>query len=321
MSRRLIAGGAVLALVAVAALVWWLRQPEPLPEFEGSRAYALVEAQTDFGPRIPGTPAHDSTRAWLVERLQVHADQVVEQRLRIPDPRDTTRAFEGANIIASWQPDLRRRILLAAHWDTRAVADNDPDPAKRLRPVLGANDGGSGVAVLLEIARLLDLHPLTRGVGVDIVLFDLEDAGTTDPAVADSLRIPFAMGSEMFVLHNPTYRPQWGILLDMVGDTSLRIPKEGYSVRYAPELVDRVWAAARRVEATAFVDEEGAAVQDDHVPFLRNGIPVIDLIQTPFPDTWHTTEDTPARVSPESLEQVGRVVVAMVWGPEADGPP
>lgn len=318
MSRRLIVGGAVLALAAVLALVWWLRRPAPLPEFEGSRAYALVEAQTAFGPRVPGTAAHDTTRAWLVDRLQVYADQVVEQRLRIPDPRDTTRAFEGANIIASWQPDLRRRILLCAHWDTRAVADNDPDPARRLQPVLGANDGASGVAVLLEIARLLDLHPLTRGVGVDIVLFDLEDAGTIDPSVPDSLRVPFAMGSEMFVLHNPTYRPQWGILLDMVGDTDLRIPKEGFSVEYAPDLVEQVWAAARRVGATAFVEELGDPVQDDHIPFLRKGIPVIDLIQTPFPDTWHTTSDTPARVSPESLDQVGRVVVAMLWGPEAD---
>ena len=319
MTRRVVVGAGVLLIaVAVAAAVWWARRPAPLPTFEGARAYALVQQQTAFGPRVPGTPAHDSTRAWLVERLQVHADQVVEQQIRIPDPRDTSRAFSGSNIIASWQPDLRRRILLCAHWDSRPMADNDPDPLRHTQPVLGANDGASGVAVLLEIARLLDLHPLTRSVGVDVVLFDLEDLGSIDPGVPDSLRVPFAMGSEMFVLHNPTYRPVWGVLLDMVGDRDLRIPKEGYSVRYAPDLVERVWASARRVGATAFVDEAGQPVQDDHVPFLRAGIPVVDLIQTPFPDTWHTTADTPERVSAESLDQVGRVLVDLVWGPESE---
>lgn len=319
MSRRVLAGIGVLVLLALIAVgVWWMQRPEPLPEFEATRAMALVQEQTAFGPRVPGTPAHDSTRVWLVRRLQAHADQVVEQQIRVPDPRDTSRTFVGSNIVASWQPDLRRRILLSAHWDSRPVADNDPDPSKRSQPVLGANDGASGVAVLLEIARLLDLHPLTRGVGVDIVLFDLEDLGTIDPAVPDSLRIPFAMGSEMFVLHNPTYRPVWGVLLDMVGDEDLQIPKEGFSVEYAPEVVERVWASARRVGATAFLDEQGIPVQDDHVPFLRKGIPVVDLVHTPFPDTWHTTADTPERVSPESLGQVGRVVVDLVWGPEAD---
>ena len=291
----------------------WQTRPEPLPEFDPDRAFALVEAQTAFGPRVPGTAAHDTTRAWLSDRLEAYADQVVEQRVRIPTPGDTSRTFDGANIVASWNPELRRRVLLAAHWDTRPVADNDPDPARRLEPVLGANDGGSGVAVLLEMARLLDLHPV-EGLGVDIVLFDLEDLGTTDPAVPDSLRVPFAMGSEMFVLHNPTYRPEWGVLLDMVGDRDLQIPKEGYSVQYAPEVVERVWAAARRAGATAFLDRTGQAVQDDHVPFLRAGIPVVDLIHTPFPDTWHTTADTPERVSAESLGQVGRTLVELLWG-------
>ncbi len=320
MSRRvLLALAALVVLTVVAAGGWWMTtRPEPLPGFEEGRAYSLVEAQTAFGPRVPGTAAHDSTRAWLVRRLGVYADRVVEQQIRVPDPRDTTRSFEGTNVIASWQPDLRRRILLAAHWDSRPFADNDPDPARRSEPVLGANDGASGVAVLLEIARLLDAHPLERPIGVDIVLFDLEDLGTVDPAVPEDQRVPFAMGSEMFVLHNPDYRPVWGILLDMVGDTNLRIPREGYSVRYAPEVVERVWAAARRVGATAFVDEDGPPIQDDHVPFLREGIPVVDLIQTPFPDTWHTTSDTPDRVSAESLGQVGRVLVEVVWGPDAE---
>ena len=293
-----------------------MTRPEPLPTFDATRAYGLVREQTDFGPRIPGTAAHDSMRVWLVARLGVYADRVVEQRIRIPDPRDTSRAFAGTNVIASWRPEATRRVLLAAHWDTRPVADHDPDPDRRIEPVLGANDGASGVAVLLEIARLLAETPLERPLGVDVVLFDLEDLGTIDPTVPQAQRIPFAMGSEMFVRDNVGYRPVWGILLDMVGDRNLRLPKEGYSVQYAPELVEQVWAAARRAGATAFLDEVGPPIQDDHVPFLREGIPVIDLIQTPFPDTWHTTADTPENVSAESLDQVGRTLVEMLWRPD-----
>ena len=321
MTRRtlwLVLAGLVVTAVLVAVALRWADRPAPLPVFEEARAYALVSEQTDFGPRVPGTAAHDSARVWLQARLGVYADRVVEQQIEIPDPADTTRTFRGTNVVASWQPGLRRRILLAAHWDSRPVADNDPDPARRLEPVHGANDGASGVAVLLEIARLLDAQPLQRPIGVDIILFDLEDLGTIDPAVPEGDRVPFAMGSEMFVLHNPGYRPVWGILLDMVGDTDLRIPKEGYSVQHAPELVDRVWAAARRVGSTAFLDNVGPAIQDDHVPFLRAGIPMVNLIQTPFPDTWHTTSDTPENVSAESLGQVGRVLVDLLWRPDAE---
>src|SRR5690606_32148742 len=159
--------------------------------------------------------------------------------------------------------------------------DRDPDPAKRSRPVPGANDGASGVAVLLEIARILHANPL--GIGVDMILFDLEDLGTAEQVEADAAeaRIPFAIGSAAFVRNNPTYRPTFGILLDMVGDRNLRIPKEGYSRAYAPRIVEKVWAAAERVGAEAFVDEPGGAVEDDHVPFLRAGIPMVDLIHLP----------------------------------------
>ena len=311
----------VLAGVALAAY-WWTERPDPLPTFDAARAYSLVQQQTDFGPRVPGTPAHDSARVWLVERLGVYADRVVEQQITVPDPRDTSagdgtptsRAFAGTNVIASWRPEATRRVLLAAHWDSRPVADNDPDPLRRIEPVLGANDGASGVAVLLEIARLLSARPLPQPVGVDVVLFDLEDLGTTDPAVPADRRVPFAMGSEMFVLNNPGYRPDWGVLLDMVGDRDLRLPKEGYSVRYAPGVVERVWAAARRAGATAFLDEVGPPIHDDHVPFLREGVPVVNVIQTPFPDTWHTTSDTPENVRAESLGQVGRTLVELLWG-------
>jgi len=314
--RRFWIPATVVALLLVAAAAVWMLtlRSDPLPEFDQDRAYTLVRQQTDFGPRVPGTAAHDSAHVWLADWFGAYADRVVGQNVSLPDPRDTTREFRGTNIIASWRPASRRRVMLAAHWDSRPVADNDPDPSRHIEPVLGANDGASGVAVLMEVARLLKAHPLEPGLGVDIILFDLEDLGSVGEGIPDDQRIPFAIGSELFVQYNPSYRPEWGVLLDMVGDPGLSIPKEGYSVQYAPEVVDRVWSAARRVGADAFKDEVGYAIQDDHVPFLRVGIPVVDLIHTPFPDTWHTTSDTPDHVSPESLGQVGRTLVALLWG-------
>lgn len=306
-------------LVAVAALValfvfFVLALESPRPVFDAQRTFAEVERQVAFGPRVPGSPAHDAARAYFVETLGGLADRVAEQPVRYTSA-DSALSVEGTNIVASFNidPAEKKRVLLAAHWDSRPRADRDPDPAKRNQPVPGANDGASGVAVLLEIARILAEHPLD--IGVDIVLFDLEDLGTSSQVDADSgaAHVPFAIGSAAFVRDNPTYRPTYGILLDMVGDRDLRIPKEGYSRTYAPHIVDEIWAAAGRVGAPAFIDEPGGAVEDDHVPFLRVGIPIVDLIHLPFPDTWHTTADTPDRVSPESLGQVGEVVVEVLW--------
>lgn len=310
--------GAAVVLVAalVVALLLFvptLSEPER-PAFDGERAFAEVERQVAFGPRVPGSAAHDAARRYFVETLTPLADRVYEQAVSFTSA-DSSFTTSGTNIVASFnlEPERQIRVLLAAHWDSRPRADRDPDPAKRDEPVPGANDGASGVAVLLEIARILHAHPLD--IGVDLVLFDLEDLGTAEQVGADSAeaRIPFAIGSAAFVRNNPTYRPTYGILLDMVGDRNLRIPKEGYSRAYAPQIVEKVWAAAERVGADAFVDAPGGAVEDDHVPFLRAGIPMIDLIHLPFPDTWHTTADTPEHVSAASLQQVGEVVVEVLW--------
>lgn len=178
----------------------------------------------------------------------------------------------------------------------------------------GANDGASGVAVLLEIGRLLAERPPDLDAGVDLVFFDLEDLGSGDDGRPPSQKIPYAAGSELFVQANPDYRPEWGVLLDMVGHRDLVLPKEAYSVQSAPAVVRRVWGAASRVGATAFVDRVGWPVEDDHLPFLRRGIPVANVVQTPFPPTWHTTFDTPEHVSAESLQQVGDTLVEVLWG-------
>lgn len=318
-SRRPLWIGGALLLALLAGLVWWTQRPQT-PAFDADRAYADVRAQTAFGPRVPGTPAHDATCRWLVARLDSLAPRVTEQPVAFQDPGDSTRVLRGTNVVASFAPDAPRRVMLAAHWDSRPFADQDPDPAKHTQPVLGANDGASGVAVLLEMARLLQATPLPDGTGVDLVLFDLEDLGENvseeeeEYGVPDTTRLPFAIGSAEFVRTNPGYRPAWGVLLDMVGDPGLLIPQEGYSVRYARPVVERVWAAARRVGADAFADGLGPAIEDDHVPFLAQRIPVVDLIHVPFPNTWHTTSDTPENVSAASLGQVGRVLAELLWG-------
>ena len=315
-------GVAVLAVVAVVLVLQSrpdadLAEPASAPPFDAGRAFAYVERQVAFGPRVPGTAAHDSTLRWLVRTLKPLADQVVEQAVVVPLATGDT--LRGTNLVASWRPEARRRVMLSAHWDSRPTADADPDPSRRSEPVLGANDGASGVAVLLEMAHLLDEYGVPGEGGVDVVLFDLEDLGTQGTAVPDSLRLPFAIGSAVFVRDNPTYRPVWGILLDMVGDVDLVIPKEGYSERYAPEVVARIWAAAARLGADAFEDRVGPPIEDDHVPFLRAGIPVVDLIHVPFPETWHTTRDVPEFMSASSLGQVGQVVAEVLWA-EAPAP-
>ena len=311
--QRPVVLAAVVALVLL--LVFFVSTLSNVkPSFDGERAYADVVRQVEFGPRIPGTAGHDTARAYFVETLSALADRVLEQPVTAAIGDSVT--VEGTNIVASFNldPGVRTRIMLSAHWDTRPRADRDPDSTRHSDPVPGANDGASGVAVLLEMARLF--HEVPPDIGVDLILFDLEDLG--DYATADTTgpRTPFALGSAAFVRNNSTYRPTFGILLDMVGDENLRIAKEGYSRTYAPRIVEKVWEAAAEVGAEAFVDEPGGAVEDDHLPFLQQGIPVINLIQSPFPVTWHTTADTPEHVSAASLQQVGDVLVEVVYSEE-----
>ena len=319
----LVASGVALVLAVVGA-AWYVSgrdgAPPPeaaLPAFDGARALRLAEQQVAFGPRIPGTPAHDSTRAWIVSLLRESGARVAELPVVFPLPDGSGDTLRGTNVFASFDTTAARRVMLAAHWDTRAFADEDPDPAKRQSPVPGANDGASGVAVLLEMARLFS--ETAPPVGVDLAFWDLEDAGDPDYAT-DPTATPYAIGSAAFVRENPAYRPAYGVLLDMVGDRTLRLPREGYSQQYAPEATARVWAAATRAGASAFVDETGPPVVDDHVPFLQAGVPFVDVIQTPFPDTWHTTADDLDRLSAESLGQVGRTLVELIYRIEAGRP-
>lgn len=271
--------------------------------FDGTRAFAEVETQVSFGPRVPGTENHRACAAYLAETLKGLADEVeTDEWDHLSAAGDTLRMI---NIRAAFRPGAGTRILLCAHWDTRPIAEHDPYPEKRGLPIPGANDGASGVAVLLELARVFSLDP--PAVGVDIVLFDGEDYGDfyEDEDVL--------VGSRRFAALNSGYRPRFGILLDMVGDASARFPWEGNSWAALPDVCRLVWDTAHGLGyGEYFPRQVGVAVIDDHIPLLKTGIRCINIIQMGLP-YWHTHADTPDKLSPSTLEAVGRTVAAVVF--------
>ena len=299
-----------IVIFAAAAVLFFLLKGSK-PDFSGTNAYNDLVKQCSFGPRVPGTEAHKKAREFFVERLKKYTDLVSEEHFTYRDKKDTSKIWEGYNIIASFNKDNTKRIMLCAHWDSRPWADNDPDPSKHNQPVMGANDGASGVAVLLEMARLFSIQK--PDVGVDIVLFDLEDIGDENADEYPDKLNPFAIGADKFSEMNPNYQPAWGILLDMVGDKDLEIPKEANSVARAGSVLDKVWKAAEKFGYKEFKNETGGGVGDDHIVFLKRYIPVADLVQSPFPEYWHTTHDTPDKCSSQSLEKVGKVLVEVVY--------
>ncbi len=276
-----------------------------VPVFDGPSAFQYLQKQCEFGPRDPGSRGHEACRDYLVATLRSCADQVELQRFPVSfgTPRKTV---SGSNIIARFQPALSQRLLLCAHWDTRPWADMDADVANRRTPILGANDGASGVAVLLEIARLLKQQKTT--LGIDIVLFDAEDLGESHKPNS------YARGSAAFAdAYAGRMHPRFGILLDMIGDRDLQIYWETYSLQFAAPVVHKVWQYAQSMGISEFVAREGYAVFDDHMPLLQKGIPCIDIIDFDYP-YWHTLEDRPDKCSAASLEKVGRVITAVIYG-------
>jgi len=277
---------------------------EAVPAFNKKAAFSFLEAQCAFGPRVPGSDAHLRCRDYLVKTLSGFTDKVEVQpfQLTYGRPPHTVEAF---NIIAKFRPELTQRILLCAHWDSRPWADEDPDPKFHSTPVLGANDGASGVAVLLEMARVFHAQP--PPVGIDMVLFDGEDVGDAGNTWS------WAQGSQYFAAHLKKIDfPRFVILLDMIGDRDLKITQEAYSLEYAPEPMAKVWEIASALKIKSFVPEKGPAVMDDHIPFLRLGIRAIDLLDLDYP-YWHTGQDTPDKCSPDSLDDVGRVLVQLIY--------
>lgn len=289
-----------------------------VPVFDKDSAFAYIQTQVDFGPRVPGTEAHKCCGDWMVGRLKACGARVIEQ----PFTGKTFSgiSFQARNIIASFNEKVRPRIILAAHWDTRFIADQDPEMKNKNTPLPGADDGGSGVGVLLEIARQLQANPIPN-LGIDLLFFDAEDQGGegSDPE-------SWCQGAQHWALHKHTagYQAKYGILLDMVGGKSPRFTKEGTSVQYASAFVDKVWTLAQRMGyGNYFVNEVSPAIIDDHYFINRmTNIPMIDIINRPtnneFVAHWHTLEDKIENIDREALKATGQVVLAVIYR-EANG--
>lgn len=294
-----------------------------VPPFNADSAYLMVQRQVAFGPRVPGTEAHDQAADYFVTRLEALGAAVTVQEFE-----QTT--YDGnrvrlKNIIASFYPEKQRRILLAAHWDTRPFADEDKENPNG--PMDGANDGASGVAVLLEIARALNQAENPPAVGIDLILFDGEDWGERErrtplPAGLDSW---WCLGSQYWATHKhqPGYSAYYGILLDMVGAEGAQFFREELSVRYAPTVVDRVWTTAARLGyGRYFVNQIQPEVLDDHKFVTEKGrIPMIDIINYDpvlgsFGRFWHTQDDNMDIISKETLKAVGETVLHQVYSEE-----
>lgn len=274
-------------------------------EFNADSAMSYVRQQVAFGPRVPGTPGWQKTGDWIVTRLRATADQVTEQKWTHTLSKGGT--IPQRNILARFKPEAKDRILYLAHWDTRPRADSDPDVANHSKPIPGANDGASGVALLLAVADALKKAP--PQFGVDLLFVDGEDYGTFSPDV-DVL-----IGSTYFAAHLPSadYKPMFGVLWDMIGDTDLRIEQEQYSAQHSPEVVQRVWAKARDLGYDKYFvpDMRSYPITDDHYPLIKAGLRVIDVIDYPW-DHHHTLADDVDKVSAKSLKIVGDVAMALL---------
>lgn len=274
------------------------------PAFSADSAWEYLIRQCEFGPRVPGTPQHAQTVRYLVSQLQEQGATVQMQRFEIDDPY-SEKLLPLTNIIGSFFPKRERRVLLAAHYDTRPRADQETVDSLKVLPILGANDAASGVAVLLEIGRLISQQP-PADIGVDVVFFDGEDYGKEGDLNY------YLLGSRYFAANLAGYRPACGILLDMVGGADGVFRQEANSMAAAPRLLTDLYARAARLELSLFVAERFNAIYDDHVPLLRAGIPTVDLIGLPY-EHWHTLGDTPEACSPETLRQVGTLLLDFLY--------
>lgn len=293
-----------------------------VPVFNADSSYTFVKKQVNFGPRVPNTPAHKNAGDYLIAEMKRNGASVITQ------PFEATtfdnQQLKLRNIIASFSPAKEKRILLAAHWDTRPFADKDSE--KKDAPFDGANDGASGVGVLLEIARVLGANPLPD-VGVDIILFDGEDWGEknddlTNYPLPEGQESWWCLGSQYWAKHKhkPNYKAYYGILLDMVGAKRSHFFREGLSIERAPKIVDNVWnTAARLGYSDYFVKQNVGEITDDHQFINRMAnIPTIDIVDYRpgigfFGDYHHSTKDNLELISKETLQAVGVTLLNVIY--------
>lgn len=290
-------------IIVLLAVLSGLRCSSAIPEFDADQSFGFLQRQCSFGARVPNSEAHAACADYLYGTLIESADVCRLQKFTYYDSlRSDT--LNLTNIIASFNKEKTNRILLCAHWDTRPWADKDPDSSLHNQPVLGANDGASGVAVLLTLAKIFQNQP--PSMGVDIILFDGEDYGEYEKQDG------WLLGSKYFVSQIGNYHPAYVILVDMIADSSLDIHKDYYSNTYAGRLVNRIWQVAILEKAGHFYPDIKHSVYDDHIPFLEMGIPAADIIDMDY-KWWHTTGDTPDKCSPVGLGEVGRVILRLIY--------
>lgn len=290
-----------------------------VPTFNADSAYQYVKAQCDFGPRVPGSEAHSVCLAYFVEQFEVfNADTVIVQEGEMTIYDGTKKPVR--NVVASYGLGKPNRVMICAHWDSRPFADNDINPNNRRKPIIGANDGASGVGVILELAHQLGMKDAI--MGVDLILFDLEDWGAPDWEQSKLADGGWALGSKYWASHPhiPGYQAQFAILLDMVGGRGAQFYREYFSEQYAGWVVDRVWNKAADLGlGHLFVNQRGGGVTDDHINVIRAGIPCIDIInfqadtESSFGDYWHTHNDDMRNIDPVTLDAVGRVLMEIVY--------
>ena len=283
-----------------------------VPRFDEDHAFSYLVAQCDFGPRNPGSDGYYACLDYLITELDQSANEIILQDFSYQERR-YNKQYNLENIIARFNPDSEFQTVISAHWDTRPWADQEDLRQDRDQPIIGANDGASGVAILLELAKIMGENP--PPIGVNLVFFDGEDLGVPGE------NSTYCQGSRFFAKNLPIPRPNEAINLDMVGDKQLVLPIERYSLEYHPKLVRHLWDRAKDMGLDAFIGRVDYAIYDDHIPLNEiAGIPSIDLIDFKYPNSyanfWHTMNDIPENCSEESLGQVGALMVDYIYNRE-----
>ena len=281
-----------------------------IPKFDSNKAFTYLVKQCEFGPRNPGSSGHLEFSNYLETFLSELEGNLIIQEFIYTEPL-TNMERNGKNFIIQFNENAEYRLLLGAHWDTRSLSDQDEEVENQSLPVLGANDGASGTSVLMELATIIsEKNP---EIGIDIVFFDAEDGGFSGQPET------FALGSRLFAENLPIVKPNFAIIVDMVGDKNLSIPIERISYNIAPEKVKEIWNLAEELSLPAFKKTIDLEIYDDHVPLWEvAAIPAIDIIDFQYPNMfynhWHTQRDTPENCSPQSLGQVGNLLVNYIYG-------
>ncbi len=297
----------------------------PKTAFDGQAALNYVKPQLAFGPRVPGTPAHEKEGDWIVAEMKKRTDSIIVQSWT--QTTVSGQKLPMRNVIARFNPKASQRVLYLTHWDTRPVANEDPNFGKRAGSFDGANDGASGVGLFLALADVFKKTP--PSVGVDLAFVDGEDWGSFDPDSSGNAWPDALFGSQYLANHlpDPGYKPLFGVLFDMIGDSNLQLYQEANSVQNAPEVVQRVWQAAAELGySNYFLAQPGLQITDDQLPLQKKGLRVIDVVDIQYgplpavydastpsdPNYHHTTQDTFDKLSARSLQAVGDVALTLV---------